>query len=437
MDRTGMQYMKSGLAFLSRHKRWLVILSAIPLLEVFTAFGTSPDTVTSDIPQRTVAAPLVLPQPIGSDSGSFDFWREEPIQRGDTLASLLDRLGVTADEIPTIVSASRDHAALARFVAGRTVMARVTSSGRLITLRYLLDEQSLLSIERAGDSFRTSQVSVTPETRIVIRSGDVRHSLFGATDAADVPDSVASQLAEVFSGDIDFHRDLRQGDRFSVVYETQYHDGATIRTGRLLAAEFVNQGKAHRAIYFKDPSGRDGYFTRDGRSMKRAFLKSPLPFTRISSGFSFSRYHPVLKEWRAHRGIDYAAPTGTPVRAVSDATVSFSGRQNGYGNLVILNHQGPYSTAYGHLSRFAAGLRRGTRISQGEVIGYVGATGLASGPHLHYEFRVNNQQRNPLAMNLPTAYPLDARYRSQVVAAATPLNAHLDMLGKHAVAARE
>ncbi len=432
-----MQHIKRSLAFLSRHKRWLVALSAIPLFEVVTAFGTAPDTVTSDIVQRTVVSTLALPQPVGADSGAFDFWREERIQRGDTLATLLARLGVNSEEIPNVLSAGNNHAAMARFIAGRTVMARVTSSGRLVSLRYLLDDQNLLSIARAGDAFQATESAVIPENRVVIRSGDVRHSLFGATDAADVPDSVASQLAEVFSGDIDFHRDLRQGDRFSVVYETQYHDGAAIRTGRLLAAEFVNQGKAFRAIYFKDPQGRDGYFTENGQSMKRAFLKSPLPFTRISSGFSLSRYHPVLKEWRAHRGIDYAAPTGTPVRAVSDAQVSFSGRQGGYGNLVILKHQGPYSSAYGHLSRFAQGLRRGARVSQGEVIGYVGATGLASGPHLHYEFRVNNQQRNPLAMNLPASYPLDGRYRAQFAAASAPLKAQLDLLSKYTVASRE
>jgi murein DD-endopeptidase MepM/ murein hydrolase activator NlpD len=428
---------KPVLAFLARHKRWLVALAAIPLFEVVTAFGTAPDTVTSDIPQQTIATPVALPAPVGADSGSFDFWREERIQRGDTLASLLDRLGVAAEDIQGAVAASRGQPAVARLLAGRNVLARVTSGGRLLLLRYLVDDQRLLSIERAGDSFRVDEAAVQPETRVVVRSGEISHSLFGATDAADVPDSIASQLAEIFSGDIDFHRDLRQGDRFSVVYETQYHAGSAIRTGRLLAAEFVNEGRAYRAVYFRDPQGREGYFTPEGRSMKRAFLKSPLPFTRISSGFSRSRYHPVLKEWRAHRGIDYAAPTGTPIRAVSDATVAFAGRQGGYGNLVILRHQGPYSTAYGHLSRFAKGMRHGTRVSQGDIIGYVGATGLASGPHLHYEFRVNNVQNNPLAMNLPAAYPLDARYRRQFSEASAPAVNWLDRLSGQNVATRE
>lgn len=430
-----MRFMKPVLAALARHKRWLIALSAIPLFEVVTAFGTAPDTVTSDIPQQTVVANVELPKPVNTDNGSFDFWREERIQRGDTLVSLLDRLGVVAEEIQAAVAASRSQPAAVRLVAGRTVLARVTSGGRLMLVRYMVDDQKLLSIERVGGNFRVAEAAVQPETRVVVRSGEISHSLFGATDAADVPDSIASQMAEIFSGDIDFHRDLRQGDRFSMVYETQYHEGAAIRSGRLLAAEFINQGKAYRAVFFKDPQGREGYFTPDGRSMKRAFLKSPLPFTRISSGFSRARYHPVLKEWRAHRGIDYAAPTGTPIRAVSDATVSFAGRKGGYGNLVVLNHRGPYSTAYGHLSRFAKGMRRGARVSQGEVIGYVGSTGLASGPHLHYEFRVNNVQKNPLAMNLPAAYPLEARYRSQFAEVSGPMVRWLDRLDERNVAA--
>lgn len=427
-----MQHTQRFLAFLARHKRWLLIFSALPLFEVVTAFGVSPDTITHDIAQETVVAALALPEPATTDSGNFDFWREERIQPGDTLASLLSRLAVNADEIPAIVGASREHAA--SFIAGRVIMARVTSGGRLLLFRYLVDSKTALTIERQGDGFVARHAIAQPETRVVMRSGQIRHSLFGATDAAGVPDSIASQMAEVFSGDIDFHSDLRQGDRFSVVYEMQYHDGRALSSGRMLAAEFKNQGHSYRAVSFIDPQGRESYFTPDGKSLKRAFLKSPIPFTRISSGFSGARFHPVLKRWRAHKGIDYAASTGTPVRSVSDATVHFSGRQGGYGNLIILKHQGPYSTAYGHLSRFAKGIRRGARVAQGEIIGYVGMTGLASGPHLHYEFRVNNVQQNPLALRLPSAYPLEARYRSQFAAWAAPLVAQLDRLSGHNVA---
>lgn len=421
-----MQNTSRYFAFMTRYKRWLLVLAAIPLFEVVTAFGVAPDTVTQEIAQETVAAEIALPTPVATDSGNFDFWREERIQSGDTLASLLSRLGVAGEEIPAVLAASRDLSP--KLVAGRSIMTRVTSGGRLLFARYLVDDKTLLSIERTGEGYIAKTEPTQLETRVVMRSSEIRSSLFGATDAADVPDAIASQMAEVFSGDIDFHRDLRQGDRFSVVYETQYHGGRALRSGRLLAAEFTNQGKTYRAIYFMDPQGREGYFTPDGKSMKRAFLKSPIPFSRVSSGFTMARFHPVLQRWRAHKGIDYAAPTGTPVRAVSDATVSFAGRQGGYGNLIILKHQGPYSTAYGHLSRFAAGVRRGTRVSQGDIIGYVGTTGLSSGPHLHYEFRVNNVQQNPLAAKMPAAYPLEARYRGQFTAHAAPLVAQLDRL---------
>ncbi|MFZ5484253.1 MAG: M23 family metallopeptidase [Pseudomonadota bacterium] len=430
-----MQLSQPIFAFLTRHKRWLVALSLLPLFEVITAFGVAPDTDTAQIPRETIVSDLVLPEPVATDSGSFDFWREERIQPGDTLASLLGRLDVRTEELPKAIEASRS--VVPSFIAGRAVLARVTSSGRLLLFRYLIDDKTLYTLERRGDGFVGRSEPVQLETRIVMRSGQIKHSLFGATDAADVPDSVASAMAEVFSGDIDFHRDLRTGDRFSVVYEVQMHDGRALRSGRLLAAEFVNQGQAYRAIQYVDTQGREGYFTPDGKSLKRAFLKSPIPFSRISSGFTTNRFHPVLKRWRAHKGIDYAAPTGTPVRAVSDATVEFVGRQGGYGNLIVLKHQAPYSTAYGHLSRFASGLKRGKRIQQGEIIGYVGATGLASGPHLHYEFRVNRVQQNPLALKLPAAYPLEASQRARFASLAGPLVSQLDQLSGINVTARD
>ncbi|TCS72598.1 murein DD-endopeptidase MepM/ murein hydrolase activator NlpD [Sulfuritortus calidifontis] len=394
---------------------------------VVAAFGLAPDTVTEDIAQETWSQALTLPAPALTDSGSFDFWREERIGSGETLSHLLQRLGVAQEEISAVLTASRETKALGHLTVGRTVLARVTSTGRLISLQYLPTEDRLITLQRVNNSFRMQESAIKPTIQQVTRGGAIDGSLFGATDAANVPDSVASQLAEIFSSDIDFHRDLRKGDRFSVIYESYTYQGSTIKTGRLLAAEFINGGQSYRAFYFRDPKGRDGYYTTSGQNMRRAFLKSPMPFTRISSGFSNARYHPVLNEWRAHRGIDYAAPTGTPIRAVADAVVSFSGRQGGYGNLVVLNHQGPYSTAYGHLSRFAKGVKRGSRVSQGQVIGYVGSTGLATGPHLHYEFRVNGEQKNPLALKLPNAYPLAAQYRNLFVNTIQPLAARLDM----------
>lgn len=409
-------------------KRIFLALATLPFLGVVAAFGIAPDTATENMTHETVIETLALPQAQPTDSGTFDFWREERIGRGETLPSLLQRLGVDTEDRQALIAGTRQSKTSISLVPGRSVLARVSSSGRLLLMRYLTSDTTLVSVNRANGGFQISQQTVQTDMRPVMRSGSVQGSLFGATDAADVPDSIASEMAEAFSGDIDFHKDLRRGDHFSVVYEAFYYDGQLVKTGRLLAAEFINQDKAYRAVYFKNAQGHDGYYNAEGLSMKRAFLKSPMPFNRISSGFSLARLHPVLQIMRSHKGIDYAAPTGTPVRAIADSVVSFVGKQGGYGNLVVLNHQSPYSTAYGHLSAYGKGIKRGGKIRQGQVIGYVGATGLATGPHLHYEFRVNGAQRNPLAMKLPTSYPLDSRSKAQFAAYAQPLAARLNLL---------
>ncbi len=429
-----MQQFSLAANIIRRHKRWFIALSSLPLFGMVAAFGTAPDTLTTDLVQEVTVDSLELPAPMATDSGNFDFWREERIRSGDTLQSILRRMDVSDEEIQKVLASDPGAHGLGKLAARRTLLGRVTAQGRLLSLRYLASDTELISVERIQEQFRITQKAIALEPQVIMRSGTIRHSLFGATDGANVPDSIASEMAEVFSGEIDFHRDLRKDDRFSVVYEAFFHEGRLVKTGQLLAAEFINNGTILRALHFVDSQGNSGYFTPEGKSLKRAFLKSPLPFTRITSGFSNARYHPVLKEWRAHRGIDYGAPTGTPVRAVADATVTFAGWQRGYGNLVVLNHQKPYSTAYGHLSRFAKGIKRGSRVRQGDLIGYVGKTGLATGPHLHYEFRVNNVQKNPLAMKLPSAFPLDNRLKSQFAAKSAPHLNKLDLLRHHNVA---
>lgn len=409
-------------------KHLFLTLASLPFMGVVAAFGIAPDTPTESILRETVVENIALPEAQATDSGAFDFWREERISRGDTLQSLLSRLGVDGEEARQALAAASGNKSLGRLMPGRSALARVTSGGQLMLFRYLASDETLVTLTRAGGKFQAAEQPAVLEARQIMRSGKIVGSLFGATDAADVPDRIASEMAEALSGDIDFHKDLRRGDHFSVVYEAFYLDGQLVKTGRLLAAEFVNQDKPYQAIYFKDAQGREGYFNQDGQSMKRAFLKSPMPFSRVSSGFSGARFHPVLQRWRAHKGIDYAAPTGAPVRAVADAKVEFIGRQGGYGNLIVLKHQGAYSTAYGHLSRFGKGVKRGGRVNQGEVIGYVGSTGLATGPHLHYEFRINNVQKNPLALKLPTAYPLDSRAKAEFASKAQPLIANLQLL---------
>ncbi|MGH8730052.1 MAG: M23 family metallopeptidase, partial [Burkholderiales bacterium] len=247
--------------------------------------------------------------------------------------------------------------------------------------------------------------------------------------------SVAIQLAEIFSSDVDFHQDLRKSDSFAVAYEVFYFVGEPIRSGRVLAAEFVNAGDVYQAVYFEDPEGRGGYYTPEGKNLRKAFLRSPLEFSRITSGFSRARFHPVLRTWRAHKGVDYAAPTGTRVRATADGVVKVAERQNGYGNVVILEHQSKYTTLYGHLSRFA--VRKGEHVQQGEVIGYVGKTGLATGPHLHYEFLVDGRQQNPLRVATPSSPPITSQLRAAFDEKAASLAKRLEELRGFDIVAAE
>jgi murein DD-endopeptidase MepM/ murein hydrolase activator NlpD len=293
---------------------------------------------------------------------------------------------------------------------GKTITAQVGDKGELLSLVFPLNggkDQSLF-VERQNDgSFSASERSVPLETQIQIKSAEIRYSLFGATDAAGIPDSIATQLADIFGGDIDFHTDLRKGDRFSVIFETLSSQGKPVRTGRILAAEFTNNGTTFRAFWFgQGESG--GYYTAEGKNIRKAFLRSPLEFSRITSGFTMARFHPVLQTWRAHKGIDFGAPIGTKIKSTADGIVDFIGQQNGYGNVVVLRHQNTYSTLYGHMSAFVAGLHKGTRVNQGDVIGYVGQSGMATGPHLHYEFRINGVHQNPLTIAMPSAPPLTA-----------------------------
>lgn len=391
--------------------RWLVALSSIPLFGIVTAFGIAPNSPSfEEIQVEEVVLDISIPEAIAETQANQTFWRQENIRRGDTIAAILNRLDVSNQDSTDFLQAARGSRAMRQLKPGQTVYAQTTADGELLTLRYFFGNEELFLMEKTDDAFKMTEQSVELDTRVHMKSGEINSSLFAATDNAGIPNNIAMQLTEIFASEIDFYRDLRQGDRFTVVYETFANDnGKRAKTGRVLAAEFVNKGKSHQAIYFKASNGADGYYTPAGESLRKAFLLSPLTFSRVSSGFTNARFHPILKEWRAHRGIDYAAPTGTPVKATASGIVAFSGSQKGYGNLVVLKHNGKYETAYGHLSRFASGMSKGKRISQGDVIGYVGSTGMATGPHLHYELRIDGVQRDPTNVVLPSAPPIAKR----------------------------
>lgn len=400
---------------------------ALPCFGVVAAFGIAPDTLVETVPVNNVVEELNLPALTLAADSSSTFTREERIQRGDTVASLLARLQINDPEALQLLRNNKQAKALHQLIPGKTVRATITADGRLVKLRYL-NGGSLLAVDRNDAGYTIKEEPARLESRVLMISAQVRNSLFGATDAAGLSDAVAMQIADIFSTDIDFHRDLRKGDRFSVVYEVFYHHGELVKTGRVLSAEFTNQGKTYQAVYFQHADSQGGYYTLDGKNLRKQFLRSPLEFSRITSGFTHARFHPVLQTWRAHKGVDYGAPTGTRVKATGDGVVEFAGRQGGYGNLIVLQHQSKFTTYYGHLSGFAKGLRKGKRVTQGDVIGYVGATGLATGPHLHYEFRVNAVSQNPSRVAIPTAPPITPGQKPQFDQSAKSYAQRLDML---------
>ncbi|MBX3641164.1 MAG: M23 family metallopeptidase [Nitrosomonas sp.] len=412
--------------------RWLIVLSTIPLFGFVTAFGIAPSSTSyQDVPIEEVVRDLYLPDvlPELESSSEQPFWQQENIRRGDTVSAILDRLNVNPQDKVEFMRAARNSRAMRQLVPGRTIQAQTTADGELVTLRYFFGHEELFLMEKTDDGFKMSEQKIELESQIQMKSGVVSSSLFAATDSAGVPNTVTLQMIEILASDVDFHRDLHKGDRFTVVYETLINNnGEHAKVGKVLAIEFVNKDKTYQAVYFQSSNGDSGYYTPEGESLRKAFLKAPLDFSRISSGFSHARFHPVLKEWRAHRGIDYAAPTGTPVKATANGTVSFAGTQRGYGKLIVLKHSGPYETAYGHLSRFAKGLANGARIKQGDIIGYVGMTGMATGPHLHYELRVDGVQRDPAKMALPTSTPIAKKDRLAFQSEAESLIARLDIM---------
>jgi len=367
------------------------------------------------------------------DLQSLKLFRSEVTRSTDTVEALLTRLGVDDLAAANFLRNEQNFRKVVLGRAGRTVTVEATDSHRLekLTVRWAPDDGGRfqrLVIEQVSGQFeaRVESAPLTASTRLA--SGSIRTSLFAAADEARIPEQIASQLADIFSSEIDFHRALRKNDRFNIVYEALEADGEPLRTGRILSAEFVNAGTTHQAMWFEEPGQKGGYYTMDGRSLRHSFLASPMEFSRVTSGFAM-RFHPIMQTWRAHLGVDYGAPTGTAVRTVGDGVVEFAGVQNGFGNVVIVKHGNAAETVYAHLSRI--NVRGGQKVEQGQNIGAVGSTGWATGPHLHYEYRVNGIHRDPLmaarqsettpvsAAARPAFQHLSDVMRSQLAAAAT------------------
>jgi murein DD-endopeptidase MepM/ murein hydrolase activator NlpD len=404
------------------------LLLVLPALGVVTAFGIAPGTVPEDFDQARITREIALPQWSADEKDSGRYVTQERVLRGDTVAALLDRLGVRDAHALDFMRADKTGRTIFRqLVPGRMLQAESSADGELLALRYFMGPGALLEIKRTPDGFAAKQRAVTETPRLVYKTATIDSSLFAATDAAGIPDAIAIQVAHVFATDIDFHTDLRKGDRFSLVYEMLYDSGELVAPGRIVAARFVNDGREYDAVLFQDEDGNDAYYSLDGTSHAKAFLRSPVEFTRISSRFG-ARFHPIFKNWRAHTGVDFAAPQGTRVLAAADGQVVSAGVRGGYGNAIEIRHGGAITTLYGHLSAFASGVHAGTRVHQGQVIGYVGHTGWATGPHLHYEYRVAGVYQDPLRVALPKAEPVPAKLRERFRAVASRARATIALV---------
>ncbi len=337
------------------------------------------------------------------------------VRRNDTLDRIFHRMQISRADLATLRALPGLRQDLDDLRPGET-LSLVHRSGELLGLTRRLSLAETLTVERSGPGFQARRIENPLETRVRTVSGTIDHSLFEAMDQAGAHEQTVIALADIFQWDIDFVNELRPGDSFTVTYEEIEQNGRYAQDGPILAARFVNRGREYFAVRYVAPDGRAGYYTPEGRSLRRAFLRTPLKFTRVSSPFNLHRFHPILHRIRAHTGVDYAAPMGTPVHAAGDGKVVFAGRKGGYGNAVEIDHGRGITTVYGHLSRFAHGIRAGRRVSQGETIAFVGMTGLATGPHLHYEYRVNGVYKNPQTVRLPDAAPISPGLRADFLA---------------------
>lgn len=354
-------------------------------------------------------------------------WQNVTVATGDNLSLIFSRLKLSRSDLHTIASLKDAGPVLRRLKPGQLIRFQLHDN-RLERMVVEVDDLNSLWVERAADGFAARSESVVPEIRVTNATAQINRSLFLDGQKAGLSDATIMRLTEIFGWDIDFALDIRQKDYFSVIYEEAYKDGELIKQGRILAAEFVNRGRSLRAVLFTDDEGNSDYYSEEGHAMRKAFLRTPVNFSRISSHFNLRRKHPVLNKIRAHRGVDYAAPLGTPIRATANGKIKFVGRKGGYGKTIQMQHGQAYSTLYAHLSRYRKGLKRGASVKQGQIIGYVGKSGLATGPHLHYEFRVNGTHRNPLTVDLPKAEPIGKRYLSAFRQHAAPYLSRLDTL---------
>jgi len=356
-------------------------------------------------------------------------WREFKVKSGDNLARLFKRANIKPQQLDELMKSGKAVKTLRKIFPKDIIRILSNDEGKLLALRYDINHKSYLMVERTSGVLVAKTYNHVIETRQAHASGVIKSSLFLAAQDAGISQNIIMELANVFGWDIDFALDIRKGDTFTVLYEELFRNGEKISDGNILAAEFTNNGKTYRAVRYTNPqTNRSEFFTPDGKSMRKAFLRTPVNFTRISSRFTVNRYHPILHKFRSHKGVDYAAKRGTPVHSAGDGKVIFKGKKGGYGNVMIVKHGTKYTTLYAHLKTYNRKLRVGSKVKQGQTIAYVGSSGLATGPHLHYEFRVNGTHRNPLTVKLPVSSPVPKRYMADFELSTTPVFAQLDLV---------
>ncbi len=421
----------------TRHAHWVLVIGGITLSGI--AVVLMPDSAEAKrSPAESVihsqqTLPLPAPNPTPSPALPLDTsqlkgeWKTVTIQPGDSLARLFSREGLTPQELYQATRIADAAARLKKIFPGDALKLRI-HEGKLTELIYEFELGQSLHLTRVEGGFQSEVIERPLEIRTTQATGIINDSLFLSAQAAGLSDKLTMELAGIFGWDIDFALDIRPGDSFTVMHEELYLDGEKVRDGKILAAEFINRGKAFQAIYYETKEGEGDYYTPEGRSMRKAFLRTPVEFSRISSRFNLKRKHPVLNKIRAHKGVDYAASRGTPIKATGDGKVIHKGTKGGYGRTVIIQNGSRYTTLFAHMSKYARGIRNGARVKQGQIIGYVGSSGLATGPHLHYEFRVDGTVRNPLTVKLPSAEPLPKRHMPAFTMRSNQLIARLNLI---------
>ncbi len=411
----------------------LALALGITTLGVFTGAQSQP--AAPPLAERTVPLPLPSEPRIRDwmTAGELEpaQYRERTLEvkAGESIASVFRRERLNRTDLHFITALGGAASELQRVRPGDQLTVHDDGAGNVLYLTRDLSDDRILHIRRGENGFEKEIEDLPLQRRIRHAEGEINRSLYQDAREAGLSTGLIMDLSHIFQWDIDFVLDIRRGDEFRVIYEALYRDGEEIGNGRILAAEIVNRGERIRALRYTDPEGNSDYYAPSGESMRQAFLRAPLEYMRISSHFNPNRRHPKLNRMRAHRGVDYAAPEGTPVRAAGDGRVTYRGRRGGYGNTVQIKHGDRYSTLYAHLSRFEPSVQSGSRVEQGDVIGYVGQTGLATGPHLHYEFLVDGVHRDPVNVELPSADPVPEKYHDHFRETVSPLIAELDLVG--------